>query len=150
MINATKATPKKRRNWRPVFLATFRQTGNVLLSCHAAGIDRSTAYRERQRNSDFAAKWESAEQDATEALEAEARRRAMNSSDVLLIFLLKARRPAVYRENARVELTGAAGGPVALSPVLAQVSDAVLERRIRALERELGQAPEKKTTKIRR
>ena len=42
MINATKATPKKRRNWRPVFLATFRQTGNVLLSCHAAGIDRST------------------------------------------------------------------------------------------------------------
>jgi hypothetical protein len=83
-------------------------------------------------------------------LEAEARRRAMSTSDTLLIFLLKARRPAVYRENARVELTGIAGGPVALSPVLAQVPDKALEQRIRALERELGQATEKITRKIRR
>ena len=103
-MSVTKVTAKERRDWRPGFLTTFRQTGNVLLSCHAAGISRKTAYQTRQRNPAFAAEWAAAEEDATEALEAEARRRAMSTSDTLLIFLLKARRPAVYRENARVEL----------------------------------------------
>ena len=108
----TNVAPKRRRDWRPTFLATFRSTGIVLLACHAAGISRTQAYRERQHNARFAEAWAQGEEDATEALEAEARRRALRSSDVLLIFLLKARRPAVYRDNARVEVTGNEGGPV--------------------------------------
>jgi hypothetical protein len=42
-------------------------------------------------------------------LELEARRRAMTTSDVLLIFLLKALRPTIYRENVRLEHTGPDG-----------------------------------------
>ena len=36
-------------------------------------------------------------------------------SDTLAIFLLKAHRPEKYRENSRMELTGANGGPLQIS-----------------------------------
>ncbi|MFI4998222.1 MAG: hypothetical protein ACHQAQ_20855 [Hyphomicrobiales bacterium] len=108
----TEVTPKRRRDWRPTFLSTFAGTGIVRVACHAAGISRTQAYRERGHNQRFAQAWDQADEDATEALEAEARRRAMSTSDVLLMFLLKGRKPAVYRDNARLELTGAAGGPI--------------------------------------
>jgi hypothetical protein len=102
--DVTKVTPEKRRDWRPTFLGIFRQTGIVLVACRGAGISRTQAYRERQRNARFAALWAEAEEDATEGLEAEARRRALATSDTLLIFLLKARRPDVYREHVRIDL----------------------------------------------
>ncbi len=118
----TEVTPKSRRDWRPSFLATFGSTGIVRVACHAAGISRTQAYRERQRNPRFATAWDQAQEDAIEILEAEARRRAMSMSDTLLIFLLKANRPAVYRDNARLELTGAAGGPI-VTQVLSGLDD---------------------------
>jgi hypothetical protein len=119
----TDSAPKRRREWRPAFLAAFASTGNVLLSAKAAGIDRNLPYLERRKNPTFAAAWEQAEEDSVQLLEAEARRRAMSVSDTLLIFLLKSRRPAVYRDNARVELTGAAGGPIQTHQVLAGMDD---------------------------
>lgn len=42
---------------------------------------------------------------------------------------------------ARMEITGKDGGPVAISPVLANLPDAVLEERVRALEAELADDP---------
>ena len=36
-------------------------------------------------------------------------------SDLLLMFLLKSKRPLVYRENARLEPTGPRGAPVAIT-----------------------------------
>ena len=104
-MTPTNPTPKRRRDWRPAFLASFAATGNVLLSARGAGIDRSVPYDERRRNPSFAAAWQRAEEDAIQLLEAEARRRAMHASDVLLMFLLKSRRPAIYRDHARLELT---------------------------------------------
>lgn len=116
---ATKATPQKkpRRSageWRPVFLAALRNSGNVRAACHAAGIDRPKAYDHRDRDPAFAAAWATALEDACDTLEAMARKRAMDSSDLLLIFLLKAHRPAVYRETYRHELTDGQGGPLRL------------------------------------
>lgn len=110
------SAPEKRlkRDWAPRFLEIFRQTCNVRLSADGAGIDRDAAYRRRQRDQRFAEAWAQAEQDAIDVLEAEARRRALSTSDTLLIFLLKAHRPDRYREQSRVELTGANGGPVVL------------------------------------
>ena len=114
--HTAQSAPEKRRkrDWAPRFLEIFRQTGNVRLSADGAGIDRDTAYRRRQRDRRFAEAWAQTEQDAIDVLEAEARRRALTTSDTLLIFLLKAHRPDRYREPSRVELTGARGGPVAL------------------------------------
>lgn len=47
-------------------------------------------------------------------------------SDTLAIFLLKAHAPEKYRENTRMELTGANGGPV-------QISDTERAARISAI-----------------
>jgi hypothetical protein len=82
----------------------LRSTCNVRLSADSAGIDRDTAYKRRQHDPAFAAAWAQAEQDAIDLLEAEARRRALAGSDGLLMFLLRAHRPALYRERVDVRL----------------------------------------------
>jgi hypothetical protein len=100
MANALqKLTPKKADEWRPVFLNTLRNTGNVRASCQAAGITRQVAYAHRSSAKEFAAQWDEALQDAIDGLEAVAINRARTSSDTLLIFLLKAHRPEKYRET---------------------------------------------------
>lgn len=114
--------------WLEAFLAAFEETHLVTEAAKRAGIHRDTAYERRGRDPEFARRWSEAEERSTELLEREAYRRAAvgterpvfykgkevgavrEYSDVLLIFLLKARRPAVYRE--RVEHTGAGGGPL--------------------------------------
>lgn len=101
MPDEPKVTPKKKRSageWRPVFLATLRNSGNVRAACEKAGIARKTAYDHKDRSPEFAAQWDEAIQEACDILEAAAFRRATASSDTLLIFLLKANRPAKYRE----------------------------------------------------
>ena len=104
-------------------LAAFRETGNVRLTCKAAGVGRSTHYRWLEKDSEYRAAFNLAKEDATDVLEAEAHRRAVEGweeavgwykgeaggtvrkySDVLLIFLLKGLRPEKYRE--RVDLRG--------------------------------------------
>lgn len=41
--------------WRPVFLTALQRTGNVMLSCTHAGIERTTSYRHRRADPTFAA-----------------------------------------------------------------------------------------------
>jgi hypothetical protein len=93
-----------RRAWVPRFLEMLRATSNVRLAADAAGVDRTTPYHLAQRNPAFAAAWAAAEQDATDVLEGEARRRALAGSDALLMFLLKAHRPERYRETLDVHV----------------------------------------------
>lgn len=95
------ATPKKEREWMPVFLATLRNSANVRAACDAAKIDRRTAYRNRDENLAFAERWDEAIEEACDGLEAAAWLRARRSSDTLMIFLLKAHRPHKYRETTR-------------------------------------------------
>ncbi len=81
------------------FLAAFAKVGNVQAAADAAGIDRSTHYRWMKRNSRYRQRFEFAREAAADALEAVARRRAIEGSDQLLMFLLKGLRPEVYRER---------------------------------------------------
>ena len=103
------------------FLAAFADMGNVSYACTVANVSRSMIYRLVEHDEQFAAAYRQAELASTEALEQEAYRRACKGtprpvwqgkelmghvqeySDLLLIFLLKARRPDVYRE--RVDIT---------------------------------------------
>ena len=103
---STLSTPKKGRrpDWTPRFLEVFRQTGNVRLATSAAGVSREAPYKRARSDPKFAADWAAAREDAIDTLEAEARRRALTKSDLLLIFLLKSLRPEVYRENVRIDL----------------------------------------------
>lgn len=71
----------------------------------AAGIERNSVYWARAHSPEFAAEWELALADAVDRLEAEAWKRALSISDTLLIFLLKAHRPALYRDVNRIDIT---------------------------------------------
>jgi hypothetical protein len=88
------------------FLQVLGEGATVAEACRAAGMSRSTAYDRRDRDEQFRHAWADAVEAGTEALEAEARRRAMEGSDTLMIFLLKARRPEIYRERQEVRHTG--------------------------------------------
>jgi hypothetical protein len=143
MAHTTKKTSKKVK----AFLETLRLTANVSKSCQAVLIDRSTAYRWREEDEEFAKAWDEAIEAGYDDLEEEARRRAFEGiirkkfdkgepvidpltgeqyyereySDTLTIFLLKGGRPDKYRE--RYEHSGPGGGaiPVTISDLLKKV-----------------------------
>lgn len=135
-----KVTPEK----QTAFCAALAETCNVSKACAAIEISRMTAYRWRNNDPDFAAAWDEAIKAGVLGLEDEAHRRGFEGvdepvfhsgqqcgtirkySDTLAIFLLKAHNPTKYRENQRLELTGADGGPV-------QVDDTQAAARLAAL-----------------
>lgn len=133
--------------WHAAFLAALATTGNISAAARAAGIDRATAHRAHAAEPAFAARWAEALDEAADALELEARRRAHDGlrrlkfhagallmapvldatgrpvlgkggqaelvpyveheySDLLLIFLLRACRPEVYRERHDLKVEG--------------------------------------------
>ena len=122
-VNRPKSTPKKRARrreageWMPAFLVALRNSANVRAACQKAGIDRKTAYNHRDKSDEFRRQWQEALEDACDILEAEAWTRAREKSDLLLIFLLKAHRPAKYRETTRLEHSGPEGKPIELQDV---------------------------------
>lgn len=85
--------------WREPFLAAFRNSGNVLAACRAAGVARKSVYLWRKKNAAFAREWADAEAEAFDLLAAVARKRAMESSDVLLIYLLKCTGGPQWRQD---------------------------------------------------
>jgi hypothetical protein len=113
------------------FLAAYAETGNIKLACGAAGVARSRYYEWNTDTTPVGERFRRlivvAKEQATETLEAEARRRAVHGtrkvrtfydkeggvrgkeveiqySDTLLIFLLKGVAPEKYRE--RVDISG--------------------------------------------
>jgi hypothetical protein len=84
---------------KKVFLEHFRNCGNITAAAQATGCVRRAIYRWQEDDDAFVAEFRDAELQATDGLEAEAWRRAMGGSDLLLIFLLKARAPEKYRER---------------------------------------------------
>ena len=89
--------------WQSVFLSSFSQCGNITQSSGDAGVTRQAVFYAYKRHPDFRALYEEAKEESVERLEQVARKRATESSDNLLIFLLKAMRPDVYREVVRNE-----------------------------------------------
>jgi len=101
-------------HWRSLFFDMLRKTGNVSAAARHAGRPRAYFYRLRKHDADFASDWDDALEEAADWLELEALRRAIDGteegryfrgemigtitrySDSLLMFLLKARRPAVF------------------------------------------------------
>lgn len=101
---ATLSTLKPARDWRPAFLAAFRNSANVRASAQAAGVDWSTAYRARKREPRFNEAWEAAENEALDLLEARAMQLALGGDSHMLIFLLKTRRPEKFRDRVDVRV----------------------------------------------
>ena len=137
-------TPKRSRvpahDWRPRFLAAFRNSANVRAAAHAAGVDWSTAYKARKREPDFAQAWDMAEEEALDLVEAKAMQLALGGDTRLLVFFLRTRRPEKYGDRARLELTGAAGGPI-VTRILDELDDHQKAALRRAIDDVLAQEP---------
>ena len=89
--------------WQSVFLSSFSQCGNITKSSGDAGVTRQAVFYAYKRHPDFRVLYDEAKEQSIEVLEDVARKRATDSSDNLLIFLLKAAKPEVYREVVRNE-----------------------------------------------
>ena len=144
----TKKTSEKERirkpngppfaEWSPKFLDLLHNSGNVRRACKGANISRAAAYKYRSGNARFAEQWQDAMADAVDLLEAMAWKRATqeaNPSDLLLIFLLKAHRPDLYREVQKHELTGQGGKDLIPRSDLSHLTDEELGELQEILER---------------
>lgn len=147
---------RKPKDWAPAFLKALEAVHLVTEACKSAGGRRSTAYDRRSKDAKFASAYADVEERSTELLEREAYRRAAvgvdkpvfqggeqvgsirEYSDTLLIFLLKARRPDVYREHHQVELAGRDGGPVEIDGPGRDLKK-LSERQLASLQRILAQ-----------
>lgn len=111
-----------RSSLKVAFLTSLRDTCNVYEACRTAKVTRSVAYEWREKDETFAKLWDEAVEEATDALEKEARRRAIDGwdepvftrdgmhcgnirrySDKMLELLLRAHRPGKFRERVQVE-----------------------------------------------
>ncbi len=109
MADRTLRTPPTRartRDWTPRFLEALGRDPRVSEAARQAGIGRRTVYDRRSADPEFAAAWDDVIAGTLDELEAEAYRRAVNGSDQLLMFLLRARRPKVYSERYRIQHSG--------------------------------------------
>ncbi|HZQ65652.1 MAG TPA: hypothetical protein VFA66_10545 [Gaiellaceae bacterium] len=128
-----------------MFLEALAAGWSVTHAALRAGVARQRLYERRETDEGFAEAWADAYRQGTDALEDEARRRAVEGWEEpvfqrgelvghvrrydsrLLEFLLRARDPARFRENATVEVTGGGGGPVRVRREGAASLEAVFE-----------------------
>lgn len=114
---------ERKKTSQAAFLKAFVERGTVLGASDASGIHRDTHYHWLKTDTDYAQAYAMAEEEAVQMLETEIRRRALvgvdepvwhqgkrvgyvkKYSDTLAIFILKARRPDVYRERFEGTIT---------------------------------------------
>jgi hypothetical protein len=109
------------------FLDSYAQWANISYACEQAGVPRSNVYYWQENDEQFLQAFRQAESAATERLEREAWRRATEGSpytrtsyyrgepvgtdhkieysDQLMMLLLRARKPDIYREKVDVAVT---------------------------------------------
>lgn len=138
MANRVRYTKDRKKE----FLEALEKTANVSQAAREAGGGRRAWYRVKEADLEFSDAWDAAVEVATDALETEARRRAVSGvlepvyyqgkkcgairkySDTLLIFLLKGHRPKKYADFHRVE-----GGGAPIRIEIVKFADVEVENR---------------------
>jgi hypothetical protein len=67
----------KHYDWKPAFLSALRDYPVIRHACDAVGVNRSTAWRARQADPEFATAWDDALEEGIDRAEQEAFRRAV-------------------------------------------------------------------------
>ena len=120
-------SPTRSAQAKRAFLEDFKLWANISSACRVAAVERNTYYLWLERDEQFALAVKQADAAATERLEREAYRRAVEGSpykrtsywhgepvgtdekieysDNLLMLLLRARRPDLYREKIDATVT---------------------------------------------
>lgn len=107
---ATQFTSKKRAT------VLARLSDGLSVTAAMAGMgDRTNYYRWREEHPDFAEAADAAIEAGTDRLEDIAKQRAEETSDTLLIFLLKARRRDKYGDRQQLEHSGKDGAPIIIT-----------------------------------
>ncbi len=154
MSDLTDLTPKKGNppaNWKDLFVSALASSGNISWSARRAKVTRQYVYQAREADLEFAAAWDDAIEQSSDAMEQAGWHRAVKGvkktksfyyegervgediiteySDTLLMFFLKARRPEQYRERIDHSLHGPGGGPIrhTTEPDLSQLTDEELD-----------------------
>lgn len=128
MTDTPEKITRRYRHWTPAlktaFLTELGRLGTVTAAAEAVGVCRTHAYELRRSDPEFAEAFTEALEEAADRLEEEARRRAVEGvelplmhggkrvldddghpltirrhSDALLLALLKARRPLIFRDR---------------------------------------------------
>ena len=84
------------------FIERYLQTANISSSCEYADISRSGYYYWIKTDDEFRDRARDAEEKMLDMLESVAYKRAIDSSDTLLIFMLKSRRRNIYGDKLDV------------------------------------------------
>ena len=118
--------PVPSESW-DVFFETLSTTANVTKACEAAHVNRIGAYDRKRYDKEFHERWEKAYALGYDKLEEEAQRRAFEGcekpifyqgeicgyileySDALTTFLLKGRKPEIFRDRTEVTMNGGDG-----------------------------------------
>lgn len=87
--------------WVGAFLRALAEGATAKRAADVAGVHRAVAYAERDENPAFRAAWEEAAAEGTDAFEDVAGDRAKEKSDLLMMYVLKARNPARFNEKAQ-------------------------------------------------
>jgi hypothetical protein len=83
--------PEKRATLKRIFLDVLRTTGQVTEACRICNVPKSLAFKWRYDDPEFMTRWDMITRaELLPHLESEAFRRAMNGSDLLMMFLMKA------------------------------------------------------------
>lgn len=151
MAPRTKRTPVREKR----FLAALSRGLSVTAAATAAGLSARAAYYWRGEDAGFAARWDDALEEGTDALEDEALRRAVEGfdqpvyycgrevgnirkySDALLKFLLRGRRPGKYQQPHMTEFAEAGDGPIGID--YAGLSELEFEQRLTVLTLRLAE-----------
>lgn len=104
-----KETPEQkwRRHKKARFLEAYKKTGGIFTAAAAVDIAGTTVWEWRQADAEFDAAFNALKEKDTETLEHVAKVRATKKSDLLLMFLLKGRKPETYRDSVKLEHSGA-------------------------------------------
>ena len=113
MKDKSDRTRARARRWQDRFIDALAQVPSIKAACEAANVSRSAAYRLRDSDDGFREQWEQALENSVDDLVACAFRRAIEGSDTLLTFLLKAHRGEIYDRRTDEPRLAASQAPVA-------------------------------------
>jgi hypothetical protein len=118
----------KTDNDKQLFLDALARTGIIADACREAKVSRPAVHSWRSKDPEFSAAYDAALEDAGDALESEARRRAIEGverrrfdkdgnvvleevvySDSLMALLLKANKPDKFADRSKSEITSPDG-----------------------------------------
>ncbi len=112
-------------SWHQAFLEAYARSHDHSASAKLVGVHPHTVNQHRIVVPEFGELYAEVKEVITQQLEAEADRRALNGSDLLLIFRLKALRPEMYRDKYEVTV----------QPALNKLSDDELKDALKVAQK---------------